>query len=195
MDYSNILRKRRTIRFYRQMPVAENHLIKMIAAACHAPSAANNQVLRYTIVRNPDLVQAVFYHTKYAGRVTPKRSPEWGVNAPTAFIAVSAVKNGPVISPMVYADAGAAIMSMAFQAVEEKLGTCWIGAFNAREVANILETDKSEELLYLLAVGHPAENPVEDEISSGESVAYYVDEFNTLHVPKYNIESVTRILN
>lgn len=195
MDYSNILRKRRTIRFYRQMPVAENHLIKMIAAACHAPSAANNQVLRYTIVRNPDLVQAVFYHTKYAGRVTPKRSPEWGVNAPTAFIAVSAVKNGPVISPTVYADAGAAIMSMAFQAVEEKLGTCWIGAFNAREVANVLETDKSEELLYLLAVGHPAENPVEDEISSGESVAYYVDEFNTLHVPKYNIESVTRILN
>ena len=95
---------------------------------------------------------------------------------------------------MVYADAGAAIMSMSFQALEEKLGTCWIGAFNAKEVANILETDKSEELLYLLAVGHPAENPVEDEISANESVAYYVDEFDTLHVPKYSVEAVTRIL-
>ena len=194
MDYSNILRKRRTIRFYRQMPVAEKHLVKMVAAACHAPSAANNQVLRYTIIRNSDLVQAVFYHTKYAGRVTPKRSPEWGFNAPTAFIAISAVKNGPVISPMVYADAGAAIMSMSFQAVEEKLGTCWIGAFNAKEVASIIETDKSEELLYLLAVGHPAENPVEDEITAEESVAYYVDVYDTLHVPKYNVEAVTRIL-
>ena len=194
MDFSALLRKRRTIRFYRQMNVAEEHLVRMIEAACQAPSAANNQLLRYTVVRNPDLVQAVFYHTKYAGRVTPKRSPEWGVNAPTAFIAVSAVKNGPVISPMVYADAGAAIMSMSFQALEEKLGTCWIGAFNAKEVANILETDKSEELLYLLAVGHPAENPVEDEISAGESVAYYVDEYDILHVPKYNAEAVTRIL-
>ena len=194
MNYSDLLRKRRTIRFYRQMPVAEEHLLKMISAACHAPSAANNQVLRYTVVRNPDLVQAVFYHTKYAGRVTPKRSPEWGVNAPTAFIALSAVKNTPVLSPMVYADAGAAVMSMAFQAVEEKLGTCWIGAFNAKEVTKILEIDKSEELIYLLAVGHPAENPVEDQINSGESVAYYVDTYNTLHVPKYTVEAVTRIL-
>ena len=195
MDYSNMLRKRRTIRFYRQIPVAEEHLIKMIDAACHAPSAANNQVLRYTVVRNQDLVQAVFYHTRYAGRVTPKRSPEWGVNAPTAFIAVSAVKNGPVISPMVYADAGAAIMSMSFQAVEEKLGTCWIGAFNAKEVTSILEIDKSEELLYLLAVGHPAESPVEDRIIAGENIAYYIDGYNTLHVPKYTAEAVTRILN
>ena len=195
MNYSDLLRKRRTIRFYRQMPVAEEHLLKMISAACHAPSAANNQVLRYTVVRNPDLVQAVFYHTKYAGRVTPKRSPEWGVNAPTAFIALSAVKNTPALSPMVYADAGAAVMSMAFQAVEEKLGTCWIGAFNAKEVTKILEIDKSEELIYLLAVGHPAENPVEDRITAGEGVAYYVDEYNTLHVPKYTAEAVTRILD
>lgn len=194
MNYSELLHKRRTIRFYRQMPVAEAHLLKMIAAACHAPSAANNQVLRYTVVRDPDLVQAVFYHTKYAGRVTPKRSPEWGVNAPTAFIALSAVKNTPVLNPMVYADAGAAVMSMAFQAVEEKLGTCWIGAFNAKEVTQILEIDKSEELIYLLAVGHPAENPVEDQIEAGESVAYYVDTFDRLHVPKYSVQAVTRIL-
>ncbi|MBR7143665.1 MAG: nitroreductase family protein [Lentisphaeria bacterium] len=194
MNYSELLRRRRTIRFYRQMPVAEAHLLKMIEAACHAPSAANNQVLRYTVVRNPDLVQAVFYHTKYAGRVTPKRSPEWAVNAPTAFIAISAVKNTPVINPMVYADAGAAIMSMSFQAVEEKLGTCWIGAFNSKEVTQILQIDKTEELIYLLAVGHPAENPVEDIISKDESVAYYVDTYNTLHVPKYSVEAVTRIL-
>jgi len=166
----------------------------MVESACHAPSAANNQVLRYTIVRNPDLVQAVFYHTKYAGRVTPRRSPEWGVNAPSAFIAVSAVKNGPSISPMVYADAGAALMSMQFSAVEEGLGCCWIGAFNAREVTEILAIDPSEQLIFLLAVGHPAEKPVEDTIEISESVAYYLDEYDCLHVPKYKVEAVTRIL-
>ena len=194
MDYSALLRKRRSIRFFRQMNVAEKHLIKMVEAACHAPSAANNQVLRYTIVRNMDLVQAVFYHTKYAGRVTPRRSPEWGVNAPTAFIALSAVKNGPAISPMVYADAGAAIMSMQFAALEENLGTCWIGAFNAREVTEILQIDPAEQLIFLLAVGHPAENPVEDTIEANESVAYYLDEYDCLHVPKYKADAITRIL-
>ncbi len=194
MNYSAILAKRRTIRFYQQKSVAEKHLVKMIEAACHAPSGANNQVLRYTIVRNKDLVQAVFYHTKYGGRVTPKRSPEWGVNAPAAFIAVSAVKNGEAINSSVYADAGAAIMSMQFQAVEENLGTCWIGAFNARETASILETPANEQILYLLAVGHPAEHPVEDVIEAGEDVGYYLDEFDRLHVPKYKPEAVTRIL-
>ena len=193
MNYSDLLRKRRTIRFYRQMPVAEKHLLKLVEAACHAPSAANNQVLRYTIVRNPDLVQAVFYHTKYAGRVTPKRSPEWGVNAPTAFIAVSAVKNGPEVSPMVYADSGAAIMSMQFAAVQENLGTCWIGAFNAKEVTEILEIPSNEKLIFLLAVGHPAETPVEDQIDIEENVAYYLDTYDRLHVPKYKLEAVTRI--
>lgn len=194
MDYSSILQKRRTIRFYKQMPVAEKHLLKMVSAALHAPSGANNQLLRYTVVRNHDLVQAIFYHTSYGGRVKPRRSPEWNFNAPTAFIAVSAVKNTPVISPMVYADAGAAIMSMQFTAVEENLGTCWIGAFNAKEVSNILSIDEKEQLLFLIAVGHPAESPVEDVIDKDGSVAYYLDEYDRLHVPKYSLEAVTRIL-
>lgn len=194
MDYSAILRKRRTIRFYKQMNVAEKHLLKMVSAALHAPSGANNQPLRYTVVRNQDLVQAVFYHTSYGGRVKPRRSPEWNFNAPTAFIAVSAVKNTPAINPMAYADAGAAIMSMQFAAVEENLGTCWIGAFNAKEVTKLLAIDEKEQLLFLLAVGHPAENPVEEEIDRNGSVAYYLDEYDRLHVPKYSLESVTRIL-
>ena len=166
----------------------------MIQSACHAPSAANNLPLRYTVVRNEDLVQAVFYHTSYGGRVTPKRSPEWGVNAPAAFIAMTAVKNGPAISPMVYADAGAAIMSMQFTAVEENLGTCWIGAFNAREVSEILSIPENEQLLFLLAVGHPAESPMEDTINAGEDTAYYIDSFDRLHVPKYSVEAITRFM-
>ena len=194
MNYDAVLLKRRTIRFYQQKPVAEKHLVKMVEAALHAPSAANNLPLRYTIVRNSDLVQAVFYHTRYGGRVTPRRSPEWKVNAPTAFIAVSAVKSGPSVSPMVYADSGAAIMSMQFAAVQENLGTCWIGAFNAKEVSEILAIDASEQLIFLLAVGHPAETPVEDTIEANESVAYYLDGFDRLHVPKYKLEAVTRIL-
>lgn len=194
MDFSAILRKRRTIRFYRQMPVAEKHLLKLVESACHAPSAANNQVLRYTVVRNPDRVQALFYNTSYAGRVTPRRSPQWGVNAPTAFIAISAVKNGPVLSNMVYADAGAAVMSISFAAVEEKLGCCWIGAFKAKEVTELLAIPETEQIIFLVAVGHPAETPVEDTIQQGESVAYYLDEFDRLHVPKYSAEAITRIL-
>jgi len=95
---------------------------------------------------------------------------------------------------MAYADSGAAIMSMQFAAVAENLGTCWIGAFNAKEVSNFLAIPENEQLIFLLAVGHPAEKPVEDVIQSNESVAYYLDEYDNLHVPKYALEAVTRIL-
>ena len=161
MNYSAILAKRRTIRFYQQKSVAEKHLVKMIEAACHAPSGANNQVLRYTIVRNKDLVQAVFYHTKYGGRVTPKRSPEWGVNAPAAFIAVSAVKNGEAINSSVYADAGAAIMSMQFQAVEENLGTCWICAFEKAKMNQVMQVQAPWSVEAITPLGYANQPPRE----------------------------------
>lgn len=194
MDFKEICRRRRTVRFYQHKNVALEHLIAMIDCARRAPSAANNQILRYTVVRNPDLVQAVFLHTAWGGRVTPRRSPEWGRNAPAAFIAVSALRSGPVLPQMAYADAGAAIMTMQYAAADAGLGSCWIGAFKVKEVGAILAVPAKEQLIFLLAVGHPAEKPVMDEIEADGSVAYYLDEDDTLHVPKYSVKAVTRIL-
>ena len=194
MDFKVLAARRRTVRFYQRKAVAEEHLLHLIDVARRAPSAANNQILRYTVVRNPDRVQAVFLHTAWAGRVKPKRTPEWGFNAPPAFIAVSAVKNGPTLPPLAYADAGAAIMAMQYAATDANLGSCWIGAFKAREVAALLEIPDSEQLLFLLAVGHPAEAPVQDEIGMGDDVGYYLDTFDVLHVPKYSVKAITRIL-
>ena len=65
MDYSALLKKRRSIRFYQQKPVAEKHLVKMVQAALHAPSAANNQVLRYTIIRNQEVVSGTLIFIEF----------------------------------------------------------------------------------------------------------------------------------
>ena len=194
MEFKTVAQRRRTVRFYQNKPVAEEHLLQLVDLARRAPSAANNQILRYTIVRTPDLVQAVFLHTAWAGRVKPKRTPEWGFNAPPAFIAVSAVRNGAAPAPMAYADAGAAIVTMQYAATDARLGSCWIGAFKAKEVTALLEIPAQEQLLFLLAVGHPAETPVQDEIEMGDDVGYYLDTFAVLHVPKYSVRAITRVL-
>lgn len=195
MDFKELCRRRRTVRFYQKKPVALEHLIHLVDLARRVPSASNNQILRYTIVRDPDLVQAVFLNTAWGGRVTPRRSPEWGHNAPTAFIAVSAVRTGEKLSVMAYADAGAAIMTMQYGAVDAGLASCWLGAFKGKEVTELLAVPPEEQLIFLLAVGHGAEQPVMDEIEAGESVAYYLDTFDTLHVPKYSVKAITRIFD
>ena len=89
MDFMELL-ERRTIRFFRQEPVPEADLRKMLDAARRASCGANAQILRYMVIRDPELVEKVFYCTAYAGKVKPRRSPVWGVNAPLTFIALLA---------------------------------------------------------------------------------------------------------
>ena len=58
MEFKELCRRRRTVRFYQKKTVALEHLTGLIDLARRVPSASNNQILRYTIVRDPDLVQA-----------------------------------------------------------------------------------------------------------------------------------------
>ena len=48
---------------------------------------------------------------------------------------------------------------VALQAVEEGLGTCWIGAFDEAEVKRILKVPDKLRVVCLLPVGKPAEVP------------------------------------
>ena len=186
MEFDDIL-KRRTIRFFRQEPVPEAEIRYMLDAACLAASGGNRQPLRYLAIRRPELVKAVFDHTRYAALVKPRRSPEWGRNAPTAFVAICAPENAAV-------DAGAAVQSLAVAAWNHGIGCCWIGAFDHAEV-NALLGNPEPPVLYLAALGYPAESPVAERIPADASTAYYLDERDTLHVPKYTAEAVTTYLD
>lgn len=185
MDFMELL-ERRTIRFFRQEPVPEAELRKMLDAARRASCGANSQVLRYMVIRTPELAEKIFYHTAYAGKVKPRRSPVWGVNAPQIFIAVLAPEG------KAEADAGAAVQSMEFAAHDSGLGSCWIGSFDHGKVNELLAPPEGLQVRYLLAVGYPAElYPVQEDIGLDGDPAYYLDDQDRLHVPKYTVEALT----
>jgi len=52
-----------------------------------------------------------------------------------------------------------AIEHMVLAATALGYGTCWIGAFNEEEVKEILKIPKDFEVIALLPIGVPAENP------------------------------------
>jgi nitroreductase len=48
---------------------------------------------------------------------------------------------------------------MILQAVEEGLGTCWIGAFDEKKVKEILHIPDNVRVVALLPVGYPSDIP------------------------------------
>jgi nitroreductase len=191
MEFKDVLEKRRTIRFYKQEKVESDLLRKLMEAARLAPCGGNMQRLRYIIVsEDQETVRRVFEQTAWAAFVKPKRSPEWGKNAPLAFIVLTSAKAD---SDTVHADAGAAVQNMQLAATDLGLGCCWIGSFNRAETAKILKLPDGAAAVYLVAVGWPAEAyPVSEAAVEGDSIKYYLDDDDRLHVPKLTVESLCK---
>ena len=186
MDFKTLLEKRRTVRFFVEKSVPDELLAQLVNAGRLASCACNWQRLRYRVIRTPELVKAVFAHTGWGGSVTPRRTPQWGKNAPQAFIALTVELDGKPAAHL-EADAGAAVMSMEFAATELGLGSCWLGSFDKEKVAGIIG---AEEIIYLLAVGYPAETPVAEDVPADAKRSYYLDGNDLLHVPKISMADV-----
>jgi nitroreductase len=56
-------------------------------------------------------------------------------------------------------DTAIAVDHMTLQAVEEGLGTCWIGAFDEKKVKEILNIPGSVRVVQLLTLGYPSAIP------------------------------------
>ncbi len=186
MELKSAMTARRTIRRFLQQPVSDEQLSGLIDLARRASCAGNLQRLRYIVIRTPELVHAVFNHTAWGALVRPRRNPVWGESAPPAFIAVTAPAGLP---PVIHADAGAAIQTIQLAACAEGLGCCWLGAFDRTAVTELLEPGPETEILYLVAIGHPGEAPVE-ELAAGGNVKYYLDAADVLHVPKLGTDAL-----
>lgn len=194
MELKDAMMKRRSIRRFKQIPVTEAQINKIIDSALVAPSAKNGQILRYCVISSPEKVNAVFRNTAWGGYVHPKRIPLEGVSSPTLFVVVSCVNHGENIGPHTWADAGAAIENMLLTAADLGLGSCWIGSFDRKVLEKTIQQPSNQMAMYVVAFGVPDESPVLERIDSEGCPRYYLDSEDLLHVPKYTMESVTRVL-
>jgi len=190
MNLSDAIKNRRSIRRYKQKPVDGKLILELIDSARFAPSGGNMQHLRFIIIRTPELVQKVFSLTGWGGHVRPKRNPVWLKDAPPVFIAVTVSAEPLKNLKLIHADAGAAIQNILLKAVDLGLGCCWIGNFK-EDVNSVLGLGADTAVIYLVAVGHPGENPVQEDIVNGDSTKYYLDGKDVLHVPKLKPEAIT----
>ncbi len=184
MKVSDALKTRRTIRKFNQAPLPKEDVLELVEYARLCAYPANLQPLKFAIIQSAELCGKIFPNTKWAGYLpdgTPKENER-----PTAYIAVLGDKT---IKDSFEVEAGAAVTSMMLGAFEKGIASCWIGALTREPIMDILALDKEHfSLLYLLALGYPAQESEACEFSG--SIKYFEDENKKINVPKRSFDEI-----
>jgi len=152
MNIYDAIKTRRSIRSYQDKPVEEDKLLRILEAARLAPSASNWQEWRFVVVRDAATRLKLMKAAK--GQAFVGQAPV--VIACCAQTDQHVMTCGQKCYPI---DVAIAIDHMTLAAVEEGLGTCWIGAFYADQVREILGIPQDVPVVELLTLGYPAVVP------------------------------------
>ena len=148
MEVSEAIRKRQSIRAYEDKPVPEDKLNRILEAARLAPSASNRQSWKFVVVKDAQ-------QRRELGLAANGQS--FIGEAPVIIAAVATEPKGIMICevPRYAVDLAIAVEHIALAAVEEGLGTCWIGAFSQKKVKEILGVPEQYQVVTVLPLGFP----------------------------------------
>ena len=147
MDVFKAIKSRKSVRDYREDPISEDSIDKVLEAARLAPSAHNAQDYKFIVVQDKKKIKQL---AKAANQSFIER-------APIVIVGVSSNPNVDMSSgvPAYPVDVAIALDYMTLEAVEQDLGTCWIGAFSQKEVKEILQIPEESRVVAMLTLGVP----------------------------------------
>ena len=154
MSVLEIIKSSLRIRKYKEDPIPEESLLRVLEAARLAPSGKNLQPWKFIIVKDQGIKEKL---------AEASVSQYFIAKAPVIIVACGFpdrcyshmgryMKSWPV-------DVSCAIDHLMLQAQEEGLGTCWIGAFEEEKVKPILNVPEDVKVLALTPLGYPDESP------------------------------------
>lgn len=169
------IKMRRSIRHYKDLPVEDEKLDKVLEAGRLAPSAGNLQEWKFIVIRDKTAREEL---------AIAACNQKFVSEAPVVIVACATVtdyimESGQLAYPI---DVAIAVDHMALKAVEEGLGTCWVGSFDEEEVKKILDIHDNIRIITLLTIGYPKYVPgPRKRKGKGEIVIYdkWVHETNT----------------
>ena len=148
-----LLKSRRSIRRYRPDPVPDEMVEQLLEAGRWAPSASNRQPWDFIVVRDEAIRQQVAEHAAFY-------FIRWAhvAEAPLLIVLCGDARN-PAYRRYLHEDIGLAGSQIMLQAKALGLGTCWLGGIDRKAIAGILRIPDHLEIVGLLTVGFPAEDP------------------------------------
>lgn len=164
MTATECITGRRSIRKFQDKPVPHDVLEQIVGTAAYAPSWKNTQITRYIAVEGE-------LKARIAADCVDAFPPNGKIieNAPT-LIAVTVIKNrcgyerdGSFTTARQDTwqmfDAGIASEAFCLAAYEQGVGSVILGIFDDAKAASYLELPEDRELIALIPIGYPAEEP------------------------------------
>ena len=164
MTAKECIRERRSIRQFKEDKIDHALLSEIIETASYAPSWKNTQITRYIAIEGK-------LKDKIAAEGTSSFPNNGKIieNAPM-LIAVTVIKNrcgyerdGSFTTPRKDTwqmfDAGIASQSFCLSAYEQGIGSVIEGIFDDEKVGGLLNIPEDREVVALIPIGYPAEEP------------------------------------
>ncbi len=148
MEILSVMKSRRSVRRYLDKPVPMEILKELVDCARLAPSGYNRQAWVFVVVTDP----------KLRNRIADVAGSGGFIRKAGACIAVFSVTEGG--TPL--EDACAATENIITAAGVFGLGTCWVNSHrkeHTRQIEAMLQCPPGMELMTLIAVGYPEEQP------------------------------------
>ena len=147
MNVNEAIRSRRSIRRYKDERIPRDKLLTILEMARLAPSASNRQPWEFIVVQDKDTREKIAKGCKYGSFLSQ------------CSVIIIGCGDTQVSSKWCALDTFISMEHIALAAVEEDLGTCWIGAFDETAIIKLLGIPKNLKIVALMALGFPDENP------------------------------------
>jgi nitroreductase len=150
MDVYEAIRTRKSVRAFRDTPVEQAVLLRVMEAARAAPSAKNAQEWRFVAVRDRETRE----------RIARDAARQVFIGTAPVLLACCALTDGRVMrcgQPAYPIDVAIAMDHLSLAAAAEGLGTCWIGSFDEQLVKQILGIPAAARVVDLMPLGYPVD--------------------------------------
>ena len=167
MDFFKVLSERHSMRAYKDKPIAEQTLRKLLLAINSAPSAGNRQAYEIIVVNGAEQKR----------KIAEAAHQPFIANAPVVLVFVSNPERNAGYGARgreLYAIQDATIAASYAQLAATALGlsTCWIGAFDDGKISEIIRAEKNMKVACIMPIAYARERPFATERRSLKDIVH-----------------------
>lgn len=170
MDIFQVIRDRRSIRKYKELPVEQEKLEQLLDAARLAPSWKNMQCWRFLVLKEREKIQALLdaFPDDNPGKKALAMAPV--VVVVCADPVDSGIENG---IEYYIADTAIAFQQFCLAAHALGLGTCWMGWYDEELIKKAFAIPEMIRVVGVTPLGYPDQEPKPRPRKELAEIAYF----------------------
>jgi len=151
MTFLELAKERYSVRSFKNLPIREEHMNRILEAGHVAPTACNNQPQKIYIATSEEArkklasVCRCTFDAPVILVVCYDQTRDWKNKLQPGY------ESGET-------DAAIVCTHMMLEAAELGIGTCWVGYFNASQVSQVLGLPENITVCALLPMGYPTDD-------------------------------------